>query len=343
MPFLLIDSSNSGCAGIAIPSQTCDRRSPTVRHTARVPELPEVETIRRQLEPLVVAHEVIDAWAFDSTKFTPALDAVGGRINDLRRRGKYLIAGLTPPTDSSDPLELVVHLGMTGRLAVTPVVPAASGEDWRQPDVDPYLRAGWLLRRTDVERSGGEPSDVERSGDDGSQPGSLSFLSYSDVRRFGRIAVVEAGEYGELPTLATLGPEPFDDTFTPEGLRSALNGSRRAVKTQLLSQRVVAGVGNIYADEALWHAQVHPAAKRITRRQAQDLRDSIRAVLWSGITHGGTTLRDYRDASGSEGSNQHQLVCYGRVGKPCHRCGSPLRRLVVDARSSTFCGQCQRR
>ena len=178
--------------------------------------------------------------------------------------------------------------------------------------------------------------DVERSGDDGSQPGSLSFLSYSDVRRFGRIAVVDAGEYGELPTLATLGPEPFDDTFTPEGLRSALNGSRRAVKTQLLSQRVVAGVGNIYADEALWHAQVHPAAKRITRRQAQDLRDSIRAVLWSGITHGGTTLRDYRDASGSEGSNQHQLVCYGRVGKPCHRCGSPLRRLVVDARSSTL-------
>ena len=281
----------------------------------------------------MVAHEVVDAWAFDSTKFTPALDAVGGRINDLRRRGKYLIAGLTPPTDSTAPLELVVHLGMTGRLAVTPVDPDSSGDDWRQPDVDPYLRAGWLLRRT----------DVGSSRDDRSQLRSLSFLSYSDVRRFGRIAVVGAGEYGELPTLATLGPEPFDDTFTPEGLRSALNGSSRAVKTQLLSQRVVAGVGNIYADEALWHAQVHPAAKRITRRQAVELRDSIRAVLWSGITHGGTTLRDYRDASGSEGSNQHQLVCYGRVGKPCHRCGSPLRRIVVDARSSTFCGRCQRR
>ena len=168
-------------------------------------------------------------------------------------------------------------------------------------------------------------------------------LSFDDVRRFGRIAVVPRGEHSALPTLAALGPEPFDESFTAEHLRQHVNRSRRAVKTQLLSQRVVAGVGNIYADEALWRSRVHPGSKRLTRAASTALRDAIRAVLDEGIRNGGTTLRNYRDAEGGIGSNQRHLDCYGHAGEPCARCGTALRRTVIDARSTVFCATCQRR
>ncbi len=168
-------------------------------------------------------------------------------------------------------------------------------------------------------------------------------MLFDDVRRFGRIAVVPAGAHRSLPTLAALGPEPFDDAFSPEELRAQVNRSERAVKTQLLSQRLVAGVGNIYADEALWRAGVHPRSRRITRAAAQRLRDAIRAVLHEGIEHGGTTLRNYRDAEGGEGTNQRYLDCYGRAGEPCSRCSTILRRTVIDARATVHCPECQRR
>jgi len=145
-----------------------------------------------------------------------------------------------------------------------------------------------------------------------------------------------------MPTLAALGPEPFDDEFTGDALWASLRRSRRAVKTQLLSQRPVAGVGNIYADEALWLAEVHPAERRLSRVRATRLRDAIRTVLREGLDHGGTTLRDYVDAEGSRGSNQLHLRCYGRFGEPCERCGDLLRRSVVDGRGTTWCRTCQR-
>ena len=185
-----------------------------------MPELPEVETIRRQLDPQLRGAGLVDAWAFPSGKFTPALEAVGTTVTSVGRRGKYLLVGLDR---DGAPEELVIHLGMTGRLSVVTVGPPTTT----------HLRARWTL-------------------DDGRS------LLFDDVRRFGRIAVVPFGEHGSLPTLAALGPEPFDEGFTPEHLRAAVNRSERALKTQLLSQRVVAGVGNIYADEALWRAGVHP-------------------------------------------------------------------------------------
>jgi formamidopyrimidine-DNA glycosylase len=184
--------------------------------------------------------------------------------------------------------------------------------------VDPYTRARWQL-------------------DDGAT------LRYRDVRRFGRIAIVERGTYATLPTLATQGPDPFDDEFTADSLWKAVRRSKARVKTQLLSQRPVAGVGNIYADEALWRAGIDPGARAITRAQAAALHEAICVVLAQGITNGGTTLRDYRTFDGDEGTNQHALDCYGRHGQPCRRCGTLLVRRVLDARGTTHCPQCQSR
>ncbi|CAN5676592.1 DNA-formamidopyrimidine glycosylase [soil metagenome] len=272
-----------------------------------VPELPEVETIRRQLDPLLRGPTIVEAWTFGTSKFADAELAVGSRLDGVRRRGKYLLIDLIAADSTA--LELVVHLGMTGALSVVPTSSTA------RPS---HLRASWDL-------------------DDGRT------LLFDDVRRFGRVAVLVQGEHTTLPTLAALGPEPFDDAFTPEHLRTEVNRSSRAVKTQLLSQRVVAGVGNIYADEALWRSGVHPASRRLTWRQAAALRDEIRAVLAAGIDNGGTTLRNYRDAEGGSGQNQRYLDCYGRAGEPCVRCGEVLRRTVLDARATAFCPTCQRR
>ena len=285
-------------------------------HTPVVPELPEVETIRRQLEPRLVGRSVTEAWAFPSPKFDQAPGATGRRVVDVRRRGKYLLVGLAPRTGSGgagSTSELVVHLGMTGRLAVEDGRSDASTAVERHP----HLRAWWSLDDEHV-------------------------LTFHDTRRFGRIAVVGAGRYDGLPTLAALGPEPDDDDFTGEHLRRSVNAGRRRVKTALLSQRPVAGVGNIYADEALWRAGVDPRSRRLTKAGAARLRDAVREVLQEGIDHGGTTLRDYVDADGAAGTNQHRLDCYGRAGQDCHRCGSTLRGAVLDARSTTWCPTCQR-
>lgn len=267
-----------------------------------MPELPEVETIRVQLEPRLSGRTVLEAGSHTSAKFTPAVEATGAGIGPVRRRGKYLIVGL------DDGREMIIHLGMTGRLAVGPA-----------PDLrHPHLRAWWCL-------------------DDG------AVLAFHDIRRFGRLHVVEAGRYDTVPTLHRLGPEPFSDQFTAESLWRALRASTRRVKTQLLSQRPVAGVGNIYADEALWLASINPAVRTVSRARAAALADAIRSALASGLEHGGTTLRDYVTPEGGSGGNQHYLKCYGQAGRGCLRCGTELRRRLVDARGTTWCPRCQRR
>ncbi len=271
-----------------------------------MPELPEVETIRCQLEPLLVGAEIVDAGSHWSAKFTPALDAVGAGIDAVRRRGKYLLFDLH---DGAQHHELIVHLGMTGRLAV---------DDHRGEDTHPHLRAWWRL-------------DDDRR------------LTFHDARRFGRIHHVAAGDHRGIPTLAALGPEPFDEAFDGRALAAAVRTSRRHLKTQLLSQRPVAGVGNIYADEALWLARINPAVRRLSPDRAERLVDAIRTALRSGLEHGGTTLRDYVDSDGRTGANQHELHCYGRSGEPCERCGTVLRRRVIDARGTTWCPRCQAR
>ena len=265
-----------------------------------MPELPEVETVRRQLEPLVVGRRIVEGWGHPSGKFSSAPQAAGPAIERVDRRGKYLLFGL------DDGRELIVHLGMTGQLRIRP------------GDFDPHVRAWWAL-------------------DDG------RVLELRDVRRFARLAVVPAGEWSALPTLAAQGPEPWDPSLDDGGLWRNLRRSNVALKTQLLSQRPIAGVGNIYADEALWRAGVHPARRTISRPKADRLLTELRAVLEQGIANGGTTLRDYRTPDGGSGRNQLELGCYGRAGEPCLRCGTELRRSVLAGRGTTNCPVCQPR
>lgn len=264
-----------------------------------MPELPEVETIRTALEPRLIGRRLTSPSAFDSPKFTPALELDDVAVTAVRRRAKYLLI------DVDDGRQLVIHLGMTGTLHLGATVE------------DPYVRASWAV--------------------DGDET-----FTFRDVRRFGRLRVVPRDDHSSIPTLATAGPEPFDPAFDAAHLHGALAASRRHVKTQLLSQRPVAGLGNIYADEALWLAGVNPAARRVTRTQAAALAEAIIETLEAGIVHGGTTLRDYRSLGGVRGSNQHHLHAYGRAGQPCDRCGSTMRRRSLDARTTTWCPSCQR-
>jgi formamidopyrimidine-DNA glycosylase len=268
-----------------------------------VPELPEVEIIRRQLDPALTGRRIARAGAHSSTKFSTAVEATGATIETVRRRGKYLLI------DLDDDRELIIHLGMTGRLRL--VTPAGGARR------DPHVRAWWDL---------------------GSET-----LELHDVRRFGRVAVVGRGDHRSMPTLHHLGPDLFDAAFTPDHLWRALRASSARVKTQLLSQRPVAGTGNIYADEALWKAGIHPGTRDVSRPKARRLHAALIEVMTTAVANGGTTLRDYRTLQGETGTNQFHLECYGRAGEPCLRCGDVLRRRVIDGRGTTWCPRCQRR
>ena len=266
-----------------------------------MPELPEVESVRRQLDPELSGRSVTEV-EYDPhpampRQFHRVEDLIGRKIHSVGRRGKFLIA----PLDQG--LELVMHLGMTGAFR------------W---DVDDdYVRARlWL--------------------DDG------RMLAFRDVRRFGRLAVVDAGMYESIPMLALLGPEPLSDEFDPDVFAHELARTRSPVKPFLLSQRPVAGVGNIYADEALWLARIHPMSRRVGRARALVLHGAIRDVLASAIEREGTTFRDYQMVNGESGRNASFLSAYGREGLPCPRCKTPLKKIVLGGRGTTYCPRCQR-
>lgn len=269
-----------------------------------MPELPEVESVRRQLAPRLVGRRVLRVTAEPQSRFGGLEEVAGRRVTALDRRGKYLLATL----DDAEPLELVMHLGMTGSLRFR------DEDGWRG---DRYVRATLELEGATVD--------------------------FRDVRRFGRLTVVPAGDYARIATLARLGPEPLSAAFDPDRFHAALAASRMAVKPQLLTQRPVAGVGNIYADEALWRARISPLARRVGRQRAQDLWAAIRAVLAEAIDREGTTFRDYRMTNGDPGGFASFLAAYGRAGRPCARCGALLVRRVIGGRGTTACPRCQRR
>jgi formamidopyrimidine-DNA glycosylase len=273
-----------------------------------VPELPEVETVRRALAPVLEGRR-LDRVRIDDVRLTLPLDPAGvarrlkgERVAEVDRRGKYLMLRFESGR------VLLVHLRMTGSFR-------HSGNG--KLDDDPYRRALAQL-------------------DDGSR------LAYRDVRRFGTWLLLEPDEVE--PYLAKrLGPEPFDAAFTPRDLAARLARRSVAVKTAVLDQRTVAGVGNIYADEALWRARIHPLreARSLDAGEVRALHRAIRRALELGIARQGSTLTNYAQPNGQPGRMQHEFKVYGRAGEPCDRCGTPIERIVVGGRGTSYCPMCQ--
>lgn len=279
-----------------------------------MPELPEVESVRRQLAPLVRGRCVVavERDPYPARRIGAVERAVGGRITDVARRGKFLLLPLDGPAPAH-PSELIVHLGMSGILRVL-----AADDPEGTIGTGSHVRVRMLL-------------------DDGRA------LVLRDARRFGRVTVVDPGDHAAAPALARLGPEPLSDAFTVEGFARGLAASTASVKARLLDQRLVAGVGNIYADESLWRARIHPDARHVGRVRAGRLHDAVRDVLAAAVEREGTSFRDYRLVNGASGRYLTELDAYGRGGQPCRRCGTTLRTTVVAQRGTTFCPRCQRR
>ena len=282
-----------------------------------MPELPEVESVRKQLEPALVTRTIIDVWwdRHPHARFHDVDRASGSSVTAVRRRGKFLIIALVGPTD---PWEMLLHLGMSGALRITPSGDRRDVDTTDQPDHNPHDRAWFALDNGRV-------------------------LRFRDPRRFGRVSIVSPGAYRQVaPTLATLGPEPLTDDFNVHTFASALQRTRAPIKAILLGQRIVAGLGNIYVDEALWRASIHPASRRVGPTRAARLHTTIRDVLSEAIAREGTTFRDYQMLNGQSGRFATQLAVYGKSGLPCQRCGAVLQRTIIAQRGTTFCPKCQR-
>ena len=276
-----------------------------------MPELPEVETIRASLAPGLTGRRLERVDILDPRLTRPeppefvAAALTGELVVDVRRRGKYLIVVFESGR------HLLVHLRMTGNV----LHPAPEGHE-----DDPHVRAVVRL-------------------DDGSD------VAYRDVRRFGTWELLEPGELETYFAARRLGVEPLGRSFTQTGLGRSLAGRRAPIKAALLDQRAAAGVGNIYADEALWHARVHPLtpAGDLSDEQVRALREGVRKALRLGIRRQGATLRDYRGADGRRGQMQDEFRVYGREHEPCERCGTPIAKTRVAGRGTWYCPTCQRR
>jgi formamidopyrimidine-DNA glycosylase len=274
-----------------------------------VPELPEVETIRAHLAPLLEGRRFDQVEILDSRLTRPydprevAAELDGERVASLERRGKYLVVRFE--TDRA----LLIHLRMTGSLHHAPS--GTLGED-------PYRRAVVTL-------------------DNGSD------VAYRDTRRFGTWLLLEPGELE--PYLAVkVGPEPLERRFTTRFLRERLAGRKAPLKAALLDQRTVAGLGNIYVDEALWFAGLHPhrPAGGLSDEELRAVHKGLRRALRRGIARRGATLRDYRTPDGGSGAMQHEFNVYGREGEPCPRCGTPIEKTRAGGRGTWYCPACQR-
>ncbi len=274
----------------------------------RMPELPEVETIRRQLAPHLEGRVLTDVdirdhrWTLPAPPELIAAELTGARVRRLARRGKYLIWELDG--DRS----LLVHLRMTGSLLMNADPPP------------PHLRARLEL-------------------DDG------SVVSYVDPRRFGTAHLMLSPRARDEYLAARLGPEPFTPAFTVEHLRHQARGRTAPVKAFLHDQRRIAGVGNIYADEALHRARVHPLRPvgSLTAAQWRDLKAAIEEALAAGIDAKGASIDDFRHVDGARGSFQDRFLVHLRAGEPCAACGATIRKLVVGGRGTYVCEVCQPR
>lgn len=278
-----------------------------------MPELPEVESVRRglvrrRLRGARIARVRASGKPLRLNRALPLTAlrraTAGRRVTALRRIGKYLLIDLDGPSS------VIVHLGMTGNLTTAP----------RSTPWAPHTHVVFEL-------------------DDGRD------LRFVDPRRFGMVDVLVRGREREHPSLRAIGPDPITEGLPDDHLARAAARRATPAKTFILDQTVVAGVGNIYASEALWLAQIAPTRKahRLGDEGTRALTVAIRDVLEFAIENGGTTLRDFLGADGEPGENGEYLLVYGRAGQPCPRCQTAIRRSVLQGRATYFCPTCQRR
>jgi formamidopyrimidine-DNA glycosylase len=275
-----------------------------------MPELPEVETVVRGLRASLPGHAILDI-RIGKADFIDDPDALTeklpeARIVDISRLGKFVCIELTRGSRAADArLYLIIHLGMTGQLTV---------RHFSDP-VAPHTHCFFAL-------------------DDGRE------LRYTDIRRFGRILLISESMIAVFRS--RLGCEPLATTLSE--FRARIGSRRARIKALLLDQSVLCGVGNIYADESLFRASIHPAriAARLTPAQLATLYRAVRKVLTAAIRSRGSSISDYVDSDGNRGEFQLQHRVYRREGKPCVRCGGKIRRVIVAGRSSYFCPRCQR-
>jgi formamidopyrimidine-DNA glycosylase len=275
-----------------------------------VPELPEVETVRRTLEALVLEKTIDKVSVFwpkiikypeDVPQFIDAL--AGQTFQRLGRRGKFLIL-------YTEDFALVSHLRMEGRYGLY-----------------------------DEDSPADKHTHVIFHFTDGTE------LRYRDVRKFGTMHLFKKGTEFNRPPLSELGPEPFSKEFTYEELRRKLAKTSRSIKTALLDQKLVVGLGNIYVDEALFRARIHPErnADSLSKKEIKALHYEIVQTLSEAVEKGGSTVRSYVNSQGQIGMFQLELFVYGRKGEQCKACGEPLKRIVVGGRGTVFCPKCQKR
>jgi formamidopyrimidine-DNA glycosylase len=308
-----------------------------------MPELPEVEYTARQLRAAIVGATIQDAQVFwERTVGYPELPDFLAEIAErsilaVRRRGKYLVL------DLSGDLIVTIHRRMTGNLLLLP-------PGW---EIDTCLRerdaAAWNTRGPAFVKNA-----IDAARPDEFDPVQLRYcrvcfnmvdgrrLLYTDPRKFGRIELWPRER--EVEALAGLGVEPLEDEFTVEGLARSLAGRKSAIKQVLLDQTIIAGLGNIYADEALYYAFIHPLrpAQSLSADEVRLLREGVVAVLTLGIEHGGTSFSEYRDLWGEAGDNYNHVRVYQQDGKPCARCGMIIERMVVGQRGTHYCPACQK-
>lgn len=283
-----------------------------------MPELPEVETVRRGLTPVmegqVIARATVNRpdlrWPFPPDM---AARLTGQRVVALRRRSKYILADLTSGES------LLIHLGMSGRMLVSGDPLGRFVHDHPVPEKHDHVV---------LDMEGG------------------ARITFNDPRRFGAMDLLPTTTAEAHPLLARLGPEPLGNAFNEPYLMAALKGRNTPIKSALLDQRIVAGLGNIYVCEALFRARISPLrrAGSLSGKRAAALVPIIRAVLADAITAGGSSLRDFRQADGELGYFQHSFDVYGREGEPCRSagCKGHIARVTQAGRSSFYCPQCQR-
>ena len=303
-----------------------------------MPELPEVETVRRGLAPVMEGQVITLAevrrpdlrWPLPANM---AQRLTGARIDRLRRRSKYILADL----DRGE--TLLVHLGMSGRMLIdhpNGAAPAGMHANHTSsiPDRDmlgPFQHA---------QAAAGKHDHVVLWMDAGAR------ITFNDPRRFGMMDLIDTALAEAHPLLAGLGPEPLGNSFDEQHLIAAFRGRKMPVKSALLDQRLLAGLGNIYVCEVLHRAGIHPtrAAGKINAGRVANLVPIIRSVLQEAIAAGGSSLRDHRQPDGELGYFQHDFQAYGREGQACRRagCQGVIRRIVQSGRSSFYCADCQR-